>query len=168
MMRFRLWPLLVSVLLAGCVIVPSGRGVVVLPGAGKTFEQFREEDAVCRHYAQDQVGANPEQAAADSVARSAGTGALLGAAAGALLGAGSHDPGLGAAIGAGSGLLFGGVAGSTAAGTAADVVQGRYDISYVQCMYAKGNRVPPPPGTPGYPLPPPPHPGASLPPPPPK
>jgi hypothetical protein len=58
-MRFRLWPLLVSVLLAGCVIVPSGRGVVVLPGAGKTFEQFREEDAVCRHFAQDQTGGRP-------------------------------------------------------------------------------------------------------------
>lgn len=167
-MRFRLWPLLASVLLAGCVTVPSGPGMVVLPAPGKTFEQFREEDAVCRHYAQDQVGATPEQAATDSVARSAGMSALLGAAAGALLGAGSHDPGLGAAIGAGSGLLFGGVAGSNAAGTAADVVQGRYDISYVQCMYAKGNRVPPPPGAPGYPLPLPPHPGASLPPPPPE
>ncbi|MGH8545201.1 MAG: glycine zipper family protein [Gammaproteobacteria bacterium] len=167
MLRFRLWALLGGVLLAGCVTVPSGPGVVVLPGKGKTFEQFREEDAVCRHYAQYRVGATPEQAAAHSVARSAGTGALVGAAAGALIGAGSHDPALGAAIGAGSGLLVGGVAGSAAGGTAADAVQGRYDISYVQCMYAKGNQVPPPPGTPGHPLPPPPHAGANLPPPPP-
>jgi hypothetical protein len=164
MMRFRLRSLLAGVLLAGCVTVPSGPGVVVLPGAGKSFEQFREEDAVCRHFAQDQVEAISEQAAADSVARSAGTGALVGTAAGALIGVGSHDPGLGAATGAGSGLLFGGMAGSAAGGIAADAVQGRYDISYVQCMYAKGNQVPPPPGTPGHPLPPPPHPGANLPP----
>lgn len=79
MIRFRLWPLLAGVLLAGCVTVPSGPGVVVLPEAGKNFEQFREEDAVCRQYAKDEVGATPEQAAADSVARSTGTGALVGA-----------------------------------------------------------------------------------------
>ena len=158
MLRFRLWPLLTGVLLAGCATVPSGPGVVVLPGAGKTFEQFREEDAVCRQYAQYGVGATPEQAAAESVARSAGTGALVGAAAGALIGAASHDPGLGAAIGAGSGLLVGGVAGSAAAGTTAHSVQWRYDIRYVQCMYAEGNQVPPPPDTPGHPLPPPPYP----------
>lgn len=128
MMRFRLWPLLSGVLLVGCATVPSGPGVVVLPEAGKTFEQFREEDAVCRQYAKDKVGAIPEQAAAESVARSAGTGALVGAA----------------------------------AGTTAHSVQWRYDIRYVQCMDAKGNQVPPPPGTSGHPLPPPPH--ANLPP----
>jgi len=86
MLRFTLRALLGDGLLAGCVTVPSEPGVVVLPGAGKTFEQFRGEDTVCRHYAQDRVGATPEQAAADSVTRSAGTGALLGAAVGALIG----------------------------------------------------------------------------------
>jgi len=123
MMRFRQWALIGGGLLAGCATVPTGPEVLVLPGAGKTFEQFREEDAVCRHYAQDRVGTTPEQAAADSVARSAGTGALVGAA----------------------------------AGTTAHSVQWRYDIRYVQCMDAKGNQVPPPPGTSGHPLPPPPH-----------
>jgi len=123
MMRFRQWALIGGGLLAGCATVPTGPEVLVLPGAGKTFEQFREEDAVCRHYAQDRVGTTPGQAAADSVARSAGTGALVGAA----------------------------------AGTTAHSVQWRYDIRYVQCMDAKGNQVPPPPGTSGHPLPPPPH-----------
>ena len=161
MMRFRQWALIGGGLLAGCATEPSGPGVLVLPGAGKTFEQFREEDAVCRNYAQDRVGTTPEQAADDSVASSAGTGALLGGASDAPIGAGSHDAGVGAAIGAGNGAA----AGSAAAGTAADAVQARYDISYLRCMDAKGNRVPPPPGPPGYPLPPPPHPGANLPPP---
>jgi hypothetical protein len=162
-MRFRHWALIGGGLLAGCATVPSEPGVLVLPGAGKTFEQFREEDAVCRNYAQDVVGTTPERAADDSVARSAGTGG----ASRALIGTGSPDAGVGAAIGAGSGLPFGAAAGSAAAGTAADAVQARYDISYLRCMDAKGNRVPPPPGPPGYPLPPPPHPGANLPLPPP-
>lgn len=149
-------------MLAGCATVPSEPGVLVLPGAGKTYEQFRDEDAVCRHYAQDRVGTTPEQAADDSVARSAGIGASLGGASDAPIGAGSDDVGVGAAIDAGNGAA----AGSAAADTAADAVQARYDISYLRCMDAKGNRVPPPPGHPGY-SPPPPHPGANLPPPPP-
>ncbi len=155
-MRFRQWALIGGGLLAGCATVPSGPEVLVLPGAGKSFEQFREEDAVCRHYAQDRVGTTG-QAAADNVATSAGTGARLGRASGGVIDAGSHDAGLGAAIGTGRGLP-GVAAGSAAAGTAAHAVQARYDISYVQCMDAKGNRVPPPPGPPSYPLPPPPHP----------
>ena len=59
MMRFRHWALIGGGLLAGCATVPSEPGVLVLPGAGKTFEQFREEDAVCRNYAQDRVGSDP-------------------------------------------------------------------------------------------------------------
>jgi hypothetical protein len=157
-MRFKQWALIGGGLLGGCATESSGPGVLVLPEAGKTFEQFREEDAVCRNYAQDWVGTTPEQEADDSVARSAGTGAPWGGASDALIGAGSHDAGVGAGNGA--------AAGSAAAGTMADAVQARYDISYLRCMDAKGNRVPPPPGPPGYPLPPPPHPGANLPPPP--
>ena len=51
------------------------------------------------------------------------------------------------------GLLFGAAAGSNAAGASYYAVQRRYDGAYLQCMYAKGNRVPvrtsysgPPPG----------------------
>lgn len=103
MKRFRLWPLLASVLLAGCVSVPKRPAVAVLPGAGKTFEQFREDDAVCRRHARYQVRATSERGAAGSVAR--------------------------------------------------DAMQGRYDLSYVQCMSVRGNQVPPPPGTSSSPLP---------------
>ena len=161
MTRFRQWALISGGLLAGCATVPSGPGVLVLPGAGKTFEQFREEDAACRHYAQDRVETTPEQAADDSVARGAGTGAgAFSGGASDAIGAGSHDAEVGAAIGAGTGAA----AGSAAAGTAADAVQARYDISYLRCMDAKGNRVPPPPGPSGHPSPRPPHPDANLPP----
>jgi hypothetical protein len=154
MTRFRHWALIGGGFFAACATVPSEPGVLVLPGAGKTYEQFHDEDAVCRRYAQDRVERTPEQAADDSVARGAG-------ASDALTGVGSHDAGVGTAIGAGT------AAGSAAAGTGADAVQARYDMSYLRCMDAKGNRVPPPPGPPGDPLPPPAHPGANLPPPPP-
>ncbi|MCG7756687.1 MAG: hypothetical protein LZF63_08525, partial [Nitrosomonas sp.] len=60
-----------------------------------------------------------------------------GAAAGAAIGGGQ-----GAAIGAGTGLLAGGVVGSGTAETSGYMSQRQYDMSYIQCMYAKGHRVP--------------------------
>ena len=132
-------PLLVVLLaLGGCVTVPSGPSMLVLPGTGKNFDQFRSDDIQCRAYAHDQLGgATPDQAAGDSVARSAIVGTVVGAALGAAID-GSH----GAGVGAGTGLAFGGLAGAGAAETSAYGAQRRYDHSYVQCMYAKGHRVP--------------------------
>ena len=40
--------LLVVALVAGCATVPAGPSVSVLPGRGKTFEQFQDDDLVCR------------------------------------------------------------------------------------------------------------------------
>lgn len=34
--------------LAGCATVPAGPSVLVLPGTGKSIEQFRTDDAACR------------------------------------------------------------------------------------------------------------------------
>ena len=159
--------------LAGCVTVPSGPSVMVLPGDGRTFDQFRYDEGDCRNYAQSQVGGSAEQAAADSAVRSAVLGTVIGAAAGAAIGGNSR----GTAIGAGTGLLVGSAAGSGAANASAYGVQRRYDYAYQQCMYSKGHRVagaqrgpypyppplgyapppaPPPPGYPPPPAPPPP------------
>jgi hypothetical protein len=139
--RLRMAPLamvLMTGFLGACVTVPNGPGALVLPGTGKTFEQFRFDDGDCRQYAQDQLGgATAGSVAADSGVRSAALGTVLGAVAGAAIG-GSH----GAAVGAGSGLLIGGVAGTGAAQGSAYNAQQRYDFSYQQCMYAKGHRVP--------------------------
>ena len=130
-------PLLALALAAGCVTVPSGPSVMVLPGDGRSFDQFRYDDADCRNYAQSQVGgATTDQAAADSVARSAVLGTLIGAAAG-----GAIDGRHGADAGAGAGLLLGAVAGSGAAQGSAYGVQRRYDFAFQQCMYAKGHRI---------------------------
>src|SRR5437588_83074 len=43
-------------LLAACTTVPQGPRVMVLPGAGKSFDQFQTDDAVCRQWASQQAG----------------------------------------------------------------------------------------------------------------
>lgn len=134
----RLFMLLMSGILAACVSMPTGPSVMTLPGSGKSFEQFRADDYECREYAFQQIGGTtPQQSIQTSGVESAATGTGLGAAAGAALGGGQ-----GAVIGAGTGLLAGSAVGSSTATTSGYIGQQRYDISYIQCMYAKGHRVP--------------------------
>jgi hypothetical protein len=125
-------------LLAGCVTAPTGPSVMALPGSGKSFDQFRNDDIECRQYANMQMGGNDaNQAAVDSGVRSAAVGTLIGAAAGAAMG--GHGS---AGAGAGIGLLFGSMAGADAAQGSARMTQRSYDNAYIQCMYAKGEQVP--------------------------
>ncbi|HUW39235.1 MAG TPA: glycine zipper family protein [Rhodocyclaceae bacterium] len=126
-----------ALLLAGCASVPTGPSVMALPGTGKSFEQFRDDDAVCRQYAQYQGGGGANQAAVDAGVRSAAVGTVVGAVAGAAIG--GHE---GAGTGAGTGLLVGSMAGAGAAQSSAYWSQRNYDHAYIQCMYAKGNQVP--------------------------
>jgi hypothetical protein len=141
---------------------------MALPGTGKTFDQFRADDSSCRQFAFQQVGGvSTNQAATASGLGSAAVGTALGAAAGA-----AFNGGTGAAVGAGAGLLAGSVVGLGASQGSAYDVQRRYDYSYLQCMYASGDRIPvsgrlltapaenhytppPPPPPPGSPPPPP-------------
>jgi hypothetical protein len=126
-------------LLTACAAIPpSGPGILVLPGTGKSFDQFRFDDQECRGYAHSQVGGKTtEQAANDSAVKSAVVGAAVGTAAGALIG--GHQ---GAAVGAGVGLAGGALVGSDTSYAAAGSLQRRYDNAFTQCMYAKGHRVP--------------------------
>jgi hypothetical protein len=111
---------------------------MVLPGSTKSFEEFRNDDYYCHQFALGQVGGiTPNQAAMTSGVGTAAVGTALGAAAGAAIG-GGH----GAAIGAGTGLVGGGLVGSGAASSSGYEAQERFDIAYIQCMYAKGHRVP--------------------------
>jgi hypothetical protein len=97
------------VLLTACAALPTGPGVLVLPGAGTAVEAFQRDDRECQGYASHQLPT-----------------------------------------------------GAPAAASSAATLQWRYDMAYVQCMYAKGHRVPdgsvPPP--PPQPVPSPPPPGA--------
>jgi hypothetical protein len=133
----RFSPLLALGLLGACTTMPSGPGVLVLPGTGKSFDQFHADDVSCRQFAHEQVGVTPTQAATDSGARSALVGTILGAAAGAAI-----NGGTGAAVGAGAGLALGGLVGTGTAEVSGYALQQRYDYGYEQCMYAKGHRVP--------------------------
>ena len=131
-------PILSFSLLTACAAIPTGPSVLVLPGMGKTFEQFRADDMQCKQYALYQIGGvTPGQVATNSGVGSTVAGTALGAAAGAAMGGGE-----GAAIGAGTGLIAGTIAGTENARATGYEAQQRYDISYIQCMYAKGNRVP--------------------------
>ena len=148
--------------LLACVSLPNGPNVAVMPGTGKSFERFRDDDAICRQFGGESIGAGaPHESGDRSAVKSALTGAAVGAAAGVAIGGGQ-----GAAIGAGSGLLLGSVAGAYSGAYATGVMQQRYDVSYQQCMYSKGNLVPAagplsrapaqalyPPPPPGYPRP---------------
>ena len=158
---------LLLALLNACAAIPTGPNVMVWPGVGKPFDLFQTEDAWCRHYAQSRLGIAPEQAATQSAVASTALGTAVGAAAGAAIGAAAGNPGLGAAIGAGSGLLVGSASGVQAGAASAATLQARYDMAYLQCMYARGNQVPGPAATPSlsYVPPPPPPPGMVPPPP---
>lgn len=81
----RLSSLVALAALSACAGAPSGPSVAVLPGSGKSLEQFRADDAECQRYALVQAGA--------------------------------------------------------AQGSFYDA-QRRYDLGYIQCMYAKDHRVP--------------------------
>jgi hypothetical protein len=130
------------VVLAGCAQLPLGPSVAVMPTPGKPFDLFVGEEALCRHYADQQVGISPQQAVANSTITGAAAGAALGAAAGGAIGAAFGSPGPGAAVGAGTGLLTGSAVGANAGYGASWTIQRRYDIAYQQCMYAKGNQIP--------------------------
>ena len=130
-----------AILLACCVVVPTAPMVTVLPGSTKAFDQFRLDDADCRNFAYSTV-AGPSQAATNTAAANAAAGTALGAAAGAIIGSASGSAGAGAAMGAGTGLLFGSAAGANALGYSYYGLQRQYDAAYVQCMYARGNKVP--------------------------
>ena len=127
--------------LGGCVILPTAPTVAALPGSQKGFEQFRVDDDACRSYSYAAVG-GAGQVATNNAAANAAAGTAIGAAAGAIIGSATGQAGAGAAIGAGTGLLFGSAAGADYAGYSSYQLQRQYDVTYVQCMYARGNRVP--------------------------
>jgi hypothetical protein len=129
-------------LLAGCASIPTGPSVMVLPGTGRSFEQFQGDDGVCRQWALAQTGTTKDEATTQSTVSGAAIGTVLGAAAGAAIGAAAGSPGAGAAAGAGAGLLGGTAVGASRAEQAGGSVQRRYDTAYMQCMYAKGHQIP--------------------------
>jgi hypothetical protein len=126
---------------SGCVTLPTGPSVTVLPAPGKPFSQFQAEDATCRKWAEQSIGISPQEVQNQSVMSGAAVGTVVGAGVGALLGAASGHAGAGAAIGAGSGLLVGSAVGSDSGRVYGQEAQRRYDNTYMQCMAAYDNQV---------------------------
>jgi hypothetical protein len=129
--------------LSGCATIPSGPSVAVMPGAGKSFEAFQTDDAVCRQWAHQQMGGMaPDETFNQNTTSGAILGAIIGGGLGVAIGAAAGDPGAGAAIGGAAGLLGGMSIGADNGATSAYALQNRYDIAYGQCMSAKGHQVP--------------------------
>ena len=143
--RLNIFPfltLLVILTISGCATVPTGPSVSVMPGTGKSFEQFQADDAICRQWAAQQIGQSTQQTINQNTVAGAAAGTVIGAGLGAAIGAASGHAGTGAAIGAGSGLLVGTASGASAGQAYGWEAQRKYDVAYTQCMYAKGNQVP--------------------------
>ncbi len=128
--------------LGGCATIPTGPSVMVLPPAGKSWGQFQLEDAKCRQWASQQVGANPQEVANQNTAAGAVAGTAIGAGIGAAMGSASGDTASGAVFGAATGMLFGAAAGASSGQYYGSEAQRRYDIAYQPCMYANGNIIP--------------------------
>src|ERR1700745_3809001 len=102
-------------LLGACATVATGPSVMVLPGSGKSFEQFQYDDAGCRQWASQQTGISPSEAAVSSGWAGAPVGTFSAAPAAAAIGGAAGNPAMGAAAGAGGGLLFGSAVGASGA-----------------------------------------------------
>ena len=127
-----------TLLVGACVNLPNGPTLMALPGTGKSSDQFRDDDWYCRNFANDKIGGTePNEVSRASTAKGAAIGTIAGAGIGAAFGGGP-----GAAIGAGFGLITGLAVGAGTGENSAYALQRRYDQAYVQCMYAKGHRVP--------------------------
>ncbi len=151
MSRTRLTIGLASVLaLSACAVAaPTSPGVMALPGAGKSFDVFQQDDGMCRQYAyESNGGAAGAQAATNNAVGTAVVGTAVGAGLGAALGSLSGQMGAGAAVGGAMGALVGGSNGAASAAYSGGGLQQHFDTSYTQCMYARGNTVQNPPG--GY------------------
>lgn len=126
----------VLMLLAGCVTVPDGPTIPVMPGQGKSLQAFDQDEQQCEDYAHDKVAGQVKNAN-DRQARNTVLGAIIGT-------------GIGAAVGNTKGAIVGGSAGALIGSDTAEPgyhqysAQRRYDMAYAQCMESKGDQVGPP------------------------
>ncbi|HIH9465507.1 Uncharacterised protein [Klebsiella variicola] len=134
---------LFSITLTGCVSAPEAPTVMVLPGSGKTYETFQRDGVLCRNTAYRSLNGEAHDANNNGITTAA-TGTIIGAATGALIGSagGPQRTTDGLVVGAASGLLLGGVVAGGGRGQTQNVMQDQYNVIYVQCMYAKGHKIP--------------------------
>lgn len=100
------------VMLTACVSTPTAPSVITLPGKGVSFEQFRADDYDCRVFAFQQLEGKTLQPTSQS--------------------RGTENAATGQSA----------APGPVSATATMHGNQRQYDIHYIQCMYAKGHRVP--------------------------
>ena len=123
-----------TTMLQGCA-QPFGPLVRVMPGQGKTYATFENDERVCSMHTNDIVQPMINSVATATIGTAA-VGALLGVGVGAVLGGGR-----GAGIGAVSGTLLGGAVGSDPYQNGQDRIQRTYDNTYSACMASQGNQI---------------------------
>ena len=114
-----------------CAVQPLGPTARVMPAPGKPFEVFAQDQAMCKQFADGEtdggaIMSNVRQLGAAAVTTALGAGVR-----------GGRGAGIGAALGAIGGAAIAG-RGSARDGMS---LQGRYDLAYAQCMFARGNQV---------------------------
>lgn len=124
-----------SALLAGCATAPAGPHVSVMPAKGKTLEQFKVDDQICKDYAQAQIGDDLEKNSAMNTLMDMAVGGAVGALGGQAIG---HNT-KGTVAGAGIGMAMGLATGAYQANKASEDAQIRYDNAYQECMHTKGH-----------------------------
>ena len=127
--------------MTACATIPLGPSVMVVPPWGKPFEIFKQEDASCRRWAEQQIGISPQGAINKDTTTGAIVGTAVGAGLGALTGAASGHAGAGALIGGAAGMFVGVASGTDSGQTYGREAQRRYDMAYLQCMYANDNQI---------------------------
>jgi uncharacterized protein YcfJ len=130
----------VATVLAGCAATPMGPTVQVMPGPGRSFDTFQNDQASCKNYAAGQVQGQAE-AANNQAVGGAVLGTVVSAGLGAAVGSAFGNAGGGAAIGAASGAAMGTGIGASNTQMAQMSIQQQYDNAFSQCMYSKGDQV---------------------------
>ena len=127
--------LLAIVLLSGCASQPMGPTAHVMPAPGKSFEVFAQDQATCKQFADNEVSGGATMANLKEFGTAAITTGL-----GAGLGAAIRGE-RGAEVGGSIGAIGGGALAGHGSARDQNSLQGRYDLAYTQCMYARGNQV---------------------------
>ena len=127
--------LLAALLLNGCANAPLGPTAMVMPAQGKPFDVFARDQTMCKQFADGEV----DGGATMSNLKEFGTIAVSTALGGGLGMAVRNRRG--AEIGGAMGAIAGVAAGAHGSAHDQNGLQGRYDLAYTQCMYARGNQI---------------------------
>ena len=135
----RLLPLGAALMFGACASVPPpGPAAVVVPGLGKDFAAFQQDDTICRRHAAANTGYG-DLAPPHTQGSNAATGGTTGEAGTARAAGTTSGVGTPAGAPAGSGAIAANVSSASAPEPPDETVPNQ--VEYLQCMAARGNTV---------------------------